>query len=109
METSILNQLMQTIDARRGESAEKSYTAKLLQGGLPKISEKIMEEAQELIEAAGESGTDGREHCIYEAADLVYHLLVLLAHQRISLEEIELELARRFGISGLQEKANRNK
>jgi phosphoribosyl-ATP pyrophosphohydrolase len=102
-----LEQLEQTILARKGESAEKSYTAKLLAGGVEKIGGKLIEEAAEVVEAAGEEGEVGREHTIREAGDLVYHLLVLLACREVTLAEVEAELERRFGVSGLDEKASR--
>lgn len=102
-----LDQLEQTILARKGESTEKSYTAKLLAGSIEKIGGKIIEEAAEVVEAAGEEGDVGREHTIREAADVLYHLLVLLACRDVKLTEVETELARRFGVSGLEEKANR--
>ena len=103
-----LDQLEQTIRARKAEASEKSYTAKLLSKGLDKIGAKILEEAAELVEAAGEPGEEGRNHTICEAGDLVYHMMVLLTHCDIRLSEVEAELARRFGTSGLEEKASRN-
>ncbi len=84
-----------------------SYTTKLLDGGAEKIGAKILEEANELIEAAGEPGQAGRDHFVYEAGDLVYHTLVLLAWKGVDLDEVAAELARREGTSGLVEKANR--
>ncbi len=60
-----------------------------------------------MIEAAGESGPAGQEHLVREAADLVYHLLVMLALRDVPLADVEAELARRFGISGLDEKESR--
>ena len=60
-----------------------------------------------MVEASGEPGEQGRRHLIYEASDLVYHMLVLLTHHGIKLEELEHEIARRFGQSGLEEKAKR--
>ena len=66
-----------------------------------------MEEAGEVVEAAGEPGDAGRSHLIYEAADLIYHLFVLMGHRDVKLSEVEAELARRFGLSGLDEKAAR--
>ncbi len=103
-----LDQLEQTIAERQAVAAsERSYTAKLLAGGVAKISEKITEEAAETIEAAAEPGEDGRLRTVCEAADLVYHLLVLLRAKNIQLSEVEAELARRFGMSGLEEKASR--
>ena len=69
---------------------------------------KIEEEAAEVVEAAGEPGDAGRDHTVREAADVLYHLLVLLAFRDIPLAAVEAELARRFGISGLDEKAARD-
>jgi len=103
----VLDQLMQTILDRRANPSEKSYTTKLLNGGVPKIGSKITEEAGEVVEAAGETGPEGRSHFVYECADLVYHLFVMMAHREVELSEVEAELAKRFGISGLQEKASR--
>lgn len=105
--TSVLCRLMEVIEDRRANPPERSYTTSLFQGGVEKIGAKIMEEAAEVVEAAGEPGREGREHLVYEAADLIYHLFVMLGHKEISLVEVEAELARRFGISGLDEKAAR--
>ena len=74
--------------------------------GTHKILEKISEESGEVIKAVKE---EGREEIIHEVADLWFHLLVLLRHENIKIDEVELELARRFGISGNEEKASRNK
>ena len=104
---SIFAQLMATIEDRKAHPSEKSYTSQLLAGGAAKIRKKIVEEAAEIFEAAGEPGDEGRRHLTNETADLLYHLFVLLAHRDIALTEIEQELARRFGISGLAEKAAR--
>lgn len=104
---TVLARLMATIEDRKASPSEKSYTSKLLSGGLPMIAGKITEEAAETVEAAGESGEEGRQHLVREAADLLYHLLVLLAHRDTTLANVEDELARRFGISGLEEKARR--
>lgn len=98
---------MAVLEARKSNPPPNSYTAKLYEAGLAKIGAKVEEEAHEVVEAAREPGETGRGHVIYESADLVYHLLVLLAHQGIKLEEVESELARRFGQSGLEEKASR--
>ena len=70
-------------------------------------SEKIMEEAAEVVEAAGEPGAEGREHLVKEAADLIFHLLVMLGHARIDFSEVEAELGKRFGVGGHEEKAAR--
>ena len=103
-----LDQLEETIRQRQlaGE-ADKSYTAKLLAGGVAKIGPKVIEEAAEVVEAAAEPDEAGREHTIREAADVIYHLMVLLAVRGVKLNEVEAELARRFGMSGLEEKASR--
>jgi phosphoribosyl-ATP pyrophosphohydrolase len=106
---SIFTQLMTVIEDRKAAMPDKSYTTRLFQGGVAKIGEKISEEAAEVVEAAAEPGEDGRQHLIREAGDLVYHLFVMLGHRDVKLTEVEAELARRFGISGLDEKANRTK
>jgi phosphoribosyl-ATP pyrophosphohydrolase len=104
----VLAQLMAVIEDRKANPPERSYTTKLFQGGVPKIGKKILEEASEVVEAAAEDGEDGRNHLIYEAGDLIYHLFVMLGHKNISLAEVESELARRFGVSGLDEKSARD-
>jgi phosphoribosyl-ATP pyrophosphohydrolase len=104
----VFGQLMNVIKQRRDHPPERSYTTQLLQGGVAAIGRKIIEEAQEVVGAAGEpDGPEQRQHLIYETGDLLYHLFVLLGHQRIELPEIANELARRFGTSGLDEKATR--
>ncbi len=108
-DTHILAQLMAVIEDRRRNPPEKSYTTSLFQAGIPKIGAKILEEAREVVEAADEPGDEGRKHTIYEAADVIYHLFVLMGYKEISLAEVEAELARRFGISGIDEKAARGK
>ena len=102
-----IDQLKQTIQARKSSAADKSYTAKLLAGGVPKIGSKVIEEAAEVVEAAAEPGEEGRQHTIREAGDVLYHLIVLMAAREIQLAEVESELAHRFGMSGLDEKASR--
>ena len=106
-QTDVLTRLMAVIQDRRANPPERSYTTRLFQGGVPKIGEKILEEAREVVEAGAESGEEGRQHVIHEAADLIYHLFVLLGFRDVELVEVEDELARRFGISGLDEKASR--
>ena len=102
-----LARLMQTLTERAEKMPEGSYTTKLMAGGAEGIGKKIREEAEELIEAASEDGPQGRDHFIYEAGDLLYHTLVMLAWKGVKLEEVAAELARREGTSGLVEKANR--
>ncbi len=100
-------ELSRIIAERKANPSDDSYTCKLLAGGVPKIAGKISEEAEEVIEAAAEPGDAGREHLIREAADLVYHLLVMLAARDANADDVAAELARRFGVSGLEEKRNR--
>lgn len=100
----ILETLEQVIVARKGESPDRSYTSRLLAGGVSKVGGKVTEEAGELVQAAA-AETDAR--VVSEAADLIYHTLVLLACRGLSLAQVEDELARRFGVSGLDEKAAR--
>ena len=104
---SILARLMAVIEDRKAQMPEHSYTTRLFLGGVEKIGAKLQEEAEEVVEAAGEAGEEGRQHVIREAADVVYHLFVMLGHRGVELAEVEAELARRFGISGLDEKAAR--
>jgi len=103
-----LQQLMSVILDRKANPSDRSYTSSLISGGMSKIGRKVLEESEELVEAAGEPGESGRQHMIREAADVLYHLLVLLAYRDATLEEVEAELARRFGTSGLNEKAARS-
>ena len=104
-----LDKLERTIADRAANPNEKSYTNKLLAGGVEAIGAKIVEESMEVVEAAGEPGDAGREHFIREVGDLVYHLMVLMRQQNCSLADLEAELTRRFGVSGLEEKASRKK
>jgi len=102
----ILDRLAQTLEARKLADPQSSYVAKLYHKGLDAILKKVAEEAAETIMAA----KDGvREKIIYETADLWFHSLVLLAQQGIHPDEILNELARREGLSGIVEKANRGK
>ncbi len=103
----ILDQLMAVIAGRKSDPPDRSYTASLLQGGVDRIGAKIVEEADEVVEAAKEAGAAGRGHLVHEAADLIYHLFVILAHSDVGLAEVRAELARRFGVSGLDERESR--
>jgi phosphoribosyl-ATP pyrophosphohydrolase len=107
VQSSVFHQLMSVLEERKINPPPNSYTARLYAGGDAKIGAKIAEEAHELVEAAGEAGDQGRRHIVYEASDVIYHLLVLLAHHNIKLDDLETEIARRFGQSGLDEKASR--
>ena len=104
MADDTLNRLEATIRARRDAPAVKSYTASLFFSGRGKIAQKLGEEAVETVIAAC-SGTDA--DIVPEAADLVFHLLVLLADAGLSLDDVRAELARREGRSGHDEKAGR--
>lgn len=99
-----LARLEATVRARRGADPASSYTASLFARGRPKIAQKLGEEAVECVIAA--MGPDPRA-IVPEAADLLYHLLVLLADADLSLDDVRAELARRDGVSGHDEKAAR--
>ncbi|MFY0622135.1 MAG: phosphoribosyl-ATP diphosphatase [Pelagimonas sp.] len=101
---SILHDLETTILSRKGADPESSWTAKLLAKGPEKCAEKFGEESIEAIIAAVK---DDRENLTYEAADVLYHLLVTLAARDIPLDDVLSELARRQGLSGIAEKASR--
>ncbi len=92
------------IASRKGGSPDRSYTSKLLAGGVAASGAKVTEEAEELVRAAAGESDD---RVVSEAADLVYHVLVLLAARDVPLARVGDELARRFGTSGLAEKAAR--
>ena len=99
-----LSRLAATIAARRGADPETSWVAKLNARGVPVIARKLGEEAVETVIAAL-SGS--REELIGEAADTLFHLLVLLDAKGVALEEVMAELDRREGTSGIAEKAAR--
>jgi len=99
-----LEKLSQTIEARKTADPASSWTAKLLAKGPEKCAEKFGEEAVEAIIAAVKGD---RENLTAEAADVLYHLLVMLTSQGVSLAEVLGELARREGLSGIAEKAAR--
>ncbi len=100
----ILQTLYSVIESRKGAAPDSSYTASLMNKGIDKILKKLGEEATELV-IAGKGGD--RDETVYEAADLFYHTLVLLAYRDIPLDEVLDELRRRFGTSGHVEKAAR--
>jgi len=99
-----LDALERVIASRKGGDADRSYTSRLLAGGVATIGGKVTEEAGELVRAAAGEADD---RVVAEAADLVYHMLVLLAARDLPFSRVENELARRFGVSGLEEKASR--
>ncbi len=101
---SILERLAATIEARKGADPDSSWTAKLLAKGPDKCAEKFGEEAVEAIIAAVK---DDKANLTYEAADVLYHLLVMLASRDVDLADVLAELERREGVSGIEEKAGR--
>ena len=104
--SDILNKLAATLEARKGADPQSSYVAGLYAKGLDEILKKIGEEATETV-LAGKSGE--RAKIIHETADLWFHTLVLLAQAGLKPDDVLLELERRFGVSGLDEKATRRK
>ena len=102
---SELQTLAATIQSRKGADPDSSWTAKLLAKGPEKCAEKFGEEA---IEAIIEAVKGDRAKLVSEAADVLFHLLVMLAARDVTLAEVEAELARRAGTSGIAEKAARS-
>jgi phosphoribosyl-ATP pyrophosphohydrolase len=98
--------VMRTVEERRRTMPERSYVATLLRTGRDAIGCKLAEEAGEVLKATRE---ESRERQVSEVCDLLFHTMVLMAHQGITLEMVEAELARRHGVSGLDEKAARGK
>jgi phosphoribosyl-ATP pyrophosphohydrolase len=109
-EPSVMPALMRVIAERKAKPPERaSYVVDLMRGGVPKIGAKIVEEAAEVVEAGDEPGEPGRAHLVREVADLIFHTAVLLGFRDIAWSEVEAELARRFGTSGITEKESRTK
>ena len=106
----VLANLMSVIEDRKANPPARSYTTSLFAAGVDKIGAKILEEAQEVADAANEGESDvAKEHLTHEAADLIYHLFVMMGYRGISLDAVSDKLAERFGTSGLDEKASRDK
>lgn len=101
---SALDRLAQTIAARKGADPQTSWTAKLLSKGPEKCAEKFGEES---VEAIIEAVKGDRARLTAEAADVIYHLLVMLAARDVTLDDVMAELQRREGTSGIDEKAAR--
>ena len=99
-----LTRLEDTIAQRRRADPETSYVASLSARGLPVIARKFGEEAVEAVVAAL---AEDRKELVGEAADVLFHLLVMLAEKDVNLADVMAELDRREGVSGLEEKANR--
>lgn len=102
----VLPRLIELIEERKRLRPEGSYVVSLLDGGLETIAAKVREEAAELIEAAA---ADDTAHTAREAADLLFHVCVLLGHADVSLDEVLAVLESRFGTGGFEEKASRDK
>lgn len=100
----ILERLTRTIEARKQAAPDSSYVAKLLTKGEDAILKKVGEEATEVLLAA--KGGD-KTHLVYETADLWFHCMVLLAKHGLTAQDVLKELARREGMSGIEEKAGR--
>ena len=104
--STTLDKLAAVLESRKGADPASSYVAGLYAKGLDAILKKIGEEATETVIAA----KDGvAEPLLHEIADLWFHTLVLLAHQGLKPDDVLAELDRRFGLSGLDEKARRGK
>ncbi len=102
--SNTLIQLAQVLEERKEQTSENSYVASLYEKGLNSILKKIGEEATEVIIAAKDGDA---EQIIYETADLWFHCMVLLAQQGLHPNDVLNELQRRFGLSGFEEKAQR--
>ncbi|MDH5786092.1 MAG: phosphoribosyl-ATP diphosphatase [Chromatiales bacterium] len=100
-----LNRLAQVLEERKGADPDSSYVAKLYSKGLDAILKKVGEEATETVMAAKDGDA---EKLVYEVADLWFHTVVLLKQQGLEPQQVLDELERRFGLSGLEEKANRS-
>lgn len=101
---AVLEQLAEVLESRKSAEPDSSYVAALYAKGREKIAKKVGEEAVELAMAGI---TDDREQVVYETADLWFHSLVLLADCGLGPDDVLSELERRFGLSGLEEKASR--
>jgi len=105
--SAIFAQLDALLAQRRPADPESSYTASLYSGGNVAITAKVAEESAEVIEAAEHMGGGDCSHLVHEVADLWFHCMVLLHANGASTAAVEAELARRFGVSGFEEKAAR--
>ncbi len=101
----VLERLAQVLEVRKLQDPDRSYTAGLYHKGLDEILKKVMEEADETVVAARGGDLD---RLVHETADLWFHTLVMLAHKGLGPNDVLNELERRFGTSGLKEKASRS-
>ncbi|NDV13572.1 phosphoribosyl-ATP diphosphatase [Crenobacter caeni] len=104
IDTEVLSKLADTLEARREAASESSYVASLYRKGEDAILKKVAEESAEVLLASKDGD---RLHLVREVADLWFHTLVLLAHHGLRPEDVLMELKRREGISGIDEKASR--
>ncbi|MEN8213408.1 MAG: phosphoribosyl-ATP diphosphatase [Pseudomonadota bacterium] len=102
--SGVLKQLEAVLEQRKSADADSSYVASLHAKGLDAILKKIGEEATETVLAAKDGDA---QHIIYETADLWFHSMVMLSHMGLGHQQVLDELQRRFGLSGLEEKAQR--
>ena len=102
--SDVLERLAEVLERRKQADPESSYVAKLYGKGLDTILKKIGEEATETVMAAKDGD---RDKIVYEIADLWFHCMVLMVHQGLHPDDVTRELDRRFGLSGLEEKASR--
>ena len=100
----VLARLWKTIESRRGGDPDKSHTARLFAKGRKKIAQKF---GEELVEAVIEAACGNRSALVLESADVLYHLLVVWADAGLTPADIAAELARREGVSGIEEKKTR--
>ena len=107
MKKDIILEIAAILEKRKGSSADSSYTKSLFDKGLKEILSKVLEESEELIEAAVSQEENKKKKLIHETADLWFHTMVLLSYEGIDTEEVLNELEKRFGTSGLDEKASR--
>ncbi len=106
--SEVLTQLGEILEQRKGAAPDSSYVASLYDKGLDAILKKVGEEATETVMAAKDVASGGdKDKLVYEVADLWFHTMVLLADQGLSADDVIKELARRFGVSGHDEKAAR--
>lgn len=106
----ILDALHDVIERRKLADAEKSYVAQLHRKGINQILKKVGEECTETVIAAKDAASTGdTQPLIYETADLWFHTLVMLSHLGAGPRDVLAELERRFDLSGLAEKASRNR
>ncbi|WP_108062305.1 bifunctional phosphoribosyl-AMP cyclohydrolase/phosphoribosyl-ATP diphosphatase HisIE [Poseidonibacter lekithochrous] len=100
----VIDTLYHVIQEKKNDDPKASYTAKLLQGKENSMLKKIVEEAGEFTFAIKDND---QEEIVYEAADIIYHMLVAMASKNVSPDRVKQEIARRFGMSGIEEKNSR--